>query len=124
VLPLYSSQADGDEAPDPMEKTRLEFLQEALAKDPENTFMRYGLAMELQNAGRAAEARAHFDHLLTHHPDYSAAYFQAAMLLMKLDRREEARKVLEAGIEVTGRQGNVHAQSELRAALDDLEGSD
>lgn len=104
-----------------MEKTRLEFLLEEQAKDPENTFVRYGLAMELQNAGRAAEAWAHFDYLLTHHPDYSAAYFQAAMLLIKLDRREEARKVLEAGIEVTGRQGNVHAQSELRAALDDLE---
>lgn len=104
-----------------MEKTRLEFLQETLATDPENTFVRYGLAMELQNAGKATEAWAHFDYLLTHHPEYSAAYFQAAMLLMKLDRREEARKVLEVGIEVTGRQGNAHAQSELRGALDDLE---
>ncbi|HEV2352324.1 MAG TPA: tetratricopeptide repeat protein [Terriglobia bacterium] len=104
-----------------MEKTRLEFLQETLATDPGNTFVRYGLAMELQSAGKAAEAWEHFGHLLTHHPDYSAAYFQAAMLLMKLDRRDEARKVLEAGIEVTGRQGNAHAQSELRATLDDLE---
>jgi tetratricopeptide (TPR) repeat protein len=109
------------ETPDLMEKTRLEFLQGTLAADPENTFVRYGLAMELKNAGKAAEAWAHFDYLLIHHPDYSAAYFQAAMLLMKLDRRPEARKVLEAGIEVTGRQGNVHAQSELRVALDDLE---
>lgn len=104
-----------------MEKSRLEFLQETLAVDPENTFVRYGLAMELQNAGKTPEARTHFDYLLTHHPDYSAAYFQAAMLLIKLDRRDEARKVLERGIEVTGRQGNAHAQSELRAALDDLE---
>jgi tetratricopeptide (TPR) repeat protein len=106
-----------------MEKTRLEFLQDTLAIDPENTFVRYGLAMELQNAGRATEAWTHFDHLLTHHPDYSAAYFQAAMLLIKLHRPEEARKVLERGIDVTGRQGNSHAQSELRAALDDLENS-
>jgi Tfp pilus assembly protein PilF len=106
-----------------MEKTRMDFLLETLAADPENTFVRYGLAMELQNNGRAAEAWEHFEHLLTHHPDYAAAYFQAAMLLIKLDRNKEARRVLEAGIEVTGRQGNVHAQSELRAALDDLEGS-
>jgi tetratricopeptide (TPR) repeat protein len=104
-----------------MDKTRLEFLEETLAADPENTFVRYGLAMELQNTGKAAEAWAHFDHLLTHHPDYAAAYFQAAMLLIKLNRQVEARNVLERGIDVTGRQGNAHAQGELRAALDDLE---
>jgi tetratricopeptide (TPR) repeat protein len=103
-----------------MEKTRLEFLQETLASDPENTFVRYGLAMELQNSGKAVEAWGHFEHLLTHYPDYSAAYFQAAMLLMKLDRVDEARKVLKRGIEVTGRQGKAHAQSELHAALEDL----
>lgn len=107
-----------------MEMTRLEFLQDTLATDPENTFVRYGLAMELKNAGKSADAWAHFNYLLTHHPDYSAAYFQAAMLLMKLERAPEARNVLEVGIEVTGRQGNVHAQSELRAALDDLESGD
>jgi tetratricopeptide (TPR) repeat protein len=104
-----------------MEKPRLEFLQEALAASPENTFVRYGLAMELQNAGQPAEAWQHFEYLLTHHPDYSAAYFQAGTLLVKMGRYNEARKVLERGIEVTGRQGNAHAQSELQAALDDIE---
>jgi tetratricopeptide (TPR) repeat protein len=104
-----------------MEKTRLEFLNEMLAASPGNTFARYGLAMELQNAGQPDGAWRHFEYLLTHHPDYSAAYFQAGMLLVKMGRREEARNVLERGIEVTGRQGNAHAQSELQAALDDLE---
>jgi tetratricopeptide (TPR) repeat protein len=103
-----------------MEKTRLEFLQETLATDPQNTFVRYGLAMELQNAGKLAEAWQNFESLMAHHPEYSAAYFQAGMLLEKLGRREDARQVFERGIEVTGRQGNAHAQSELRAALDEL----
>ncbi len=104
-----------------MEKTRLEFLQETLAADPDNTFIRYGLAMELQNAGQPAEAWQHFEFLLTHHPEYSATYLQAGILLTKLGRREEARKILDRGIETTGRQGKTHAQNELRAALDDLE---
>src|SRR6266404_7716895 len=104
-----------------MEKTRLELLEETLAAGPENTFVRYGLAMELQNSGRLAEAEQHFAYLMTHHPEYSAAYYQAGMLLVKLGRREEARQVLGKGIEVTGRQGNAHAQSELRAAFEDLE---
>ena len=103
-----------------MEKTRLEFLQDAVNADAANTFARYGLAMELHGAGRDAEAWQHFEHLLTNHPEYSAAYFQAGMLLINLGRREEAVQVFQNGIEVTGRQGNSHARSELQAALDDL----
>jgi len=42
------------------------------------------------------------------------------MFLSSQGRSEEARKVLAQGIEVSGRQGNSHAQGELQAALDDL----
>ena len=103
-----------------MEPTRIEFLEESLRSDPQSTFVRYALAMELVNAGRSEEAWTHFDHLLRHHPDYSAAYYQAGKLLVRSGRPEDARQVLAKGIEVTGRQGNLHAQSELEAALEEL----
>ena len=105
-----------------MEKSRIELLQDSLVTDPDAAFVRYALALELANAGRPDEAWAHFEYLLNRHPDYSATYFHAGKLLGKLDRREEARKVLAKGIAVTGRQGNTHAQSELQVALDELEG--
>jgi Tfp pilus assembly protein PilF len=101
------------------EKTRREFLEEALRQDPDNTFARYGLAMELANSEPAA-AWTHFEHLLLHHPEYAATYYQAGAFLLKQGRIEEARQVLATGVEVTGRQGKQHAQSELQAALDDL----
>lgn len=101
------------------EKTRREFLEEAVAQDPNNTFARYGLAMELVNT-EPAVAWTHFQHLLQNHPEYAATYYQAGAFLMKQGRIDEARQVLTAGIEVTSRQGNRHAQGELQAALDDL----
>src|SRR5712692_5639899 len=101
-----------------MEKTRLEFLRETLQNDPDNTFVRYGLALELSNSGRLSEAWQHFEYLLTRHPDYSPTYLQAGMLLVKQGRREEAREVLARGSDVTQRQRNFHAQSELQATLD------
>ena len=101
-------------------KTRREFLQETVAQDPNNAFARYGLALELANSEPDA-AWTHFEYLLQHHPEYSATYFQAGMFLTRQGRMGEARKVLAAGIEVTGRQGNQHAQAELQAALDDLD---
>lgn len=103
-----------------LEKTRLEMLQQALAASPDNAFLRYGLAMELANAGRAEEAAAEFEHLLTHHPDYAATYYQAGMLYARLNRTDKAREVLTKGLQVTGRQGNTHAQQEIQAALDEL----
>jgi tetratricopeptide (TPR) repeat protein len=101
------------------EKTRREFLEETLRQDPDNTFARYGLALELAKNEPAA-AWTHFEYLLLHHPEYSATYFQAGAFLMKEGRLDEARKVLATGVEVTGRQGKQHAQGELQAALDDL----
>jgi hypothetical protein len=101
------------------EKTRREFLEEALRQDPSNTFARYGLAMELVNSEPGA-AWSHFEYLLMHHSEYSATYYQAGVFLMKQERLDEARKVLATGVEITGRQGKQHAQAELQAALDDL----
>ena len=101
------------------EKTRREFLEEALRQDPHNTFARYGLALELAKSEPAA-AWTHFEYLLLHHPEYSATYSQAGIFLLKQGRLDEARKVLATGVEVTGRQGKQHAQAELQAALDDL----
>jgi tetratricopeptide (TPR) repeat protein len=101
------------------EKTRREFLEEALRQDPDNTFARYGLALELAKS-EPAVAWTHFEYLLLHHPEYAATYYQAGTFLLKQGRIEEARKVLATGVEVTGRQGKQHAQGELQAALDDL----
>lgn len=106
---------------DSMEKTRLQMITEALQASPENAFLRFGLAMELKNAGRDDEAWKQFEHLLAHHPDYWATYLHAGMLLVKMQRRDEARQVMARGVEVTGRLKNSHAQSELQAALDDLD---
>ena len=105
--------------PSEAEKTRREFLEETLRQDPENAFARYGLALDLAKHEPAA-AWPHFDHLLTHHPEYTATYYQAGTYLIKQGRIDEARKVLAAGIEATGRQGKQHARAELQAALDDL----
>ena len=102
------------------EKSRLEFLEEAVRADPNNSFARYGLAMELKNCGKPKEAWTHFEYLLTRQPDYAATYAQAAMLLADLGRRDEALSVLQKGIEVNGRLGKTHAREELQAALEDL----
>lgn len=104
-----------------MENERVAFLRQSLTANPEDTFARYALALELARAGQSGEAWEQFQYLLDHHPDYSAAYYQAGTLLANQGRTEDARRVFSQGVEVTRRLGQKHAESELMAALDGLE---
>ena len=105
-----------------MDMSRVTLLEEALNADPSNTFARYALALELSNSSQPTNAWAHFEYLLTHHPNYSATYLQAAKFLISQNRLDEGRQVLARGIEVTAKLGNQHAQGELQATLDSLTG--
>ena len=103
-----------------MEPTRIESLREFVQKNPDDTFARYALCLELRNQA-PDEVWDHFQYLLTHHPDYSATYYQAGVFLAERGREAEARQVFLKGLQITKRQGNLHAQTELQRALDELE---
>ncbi|MGH9378787.1 MAG: tetratricopeptide repeat protein [Terriglobia bacterium] len=107
-----------------MEPSRIEILQQTLQSSPENSFARYALALEFSRAGQPEQALEQFQHLLAHQPEYAAAYLQAGMLLTNLGQVEEAREIFKKGVEVNRRQGNMHAQSEIEAALEGLPAED
>jgi len=100
---------------------RIALLSEILAQKPDDAFARYGLAMELSNAGNADGALAEFQNLLAAHPDYTAGYFMAAQTLVKANRPEEAKEMLSSGIDSATRTNNAHAKAEMEALLAELE---
>lgn len=102
------------------EMNRLEMLTQILQQNPHDAFARYGLAMEYANMGQTETALQQFSKLLELHPDYTNGYFMAAQTLAKADRTEEAKTMLNKGIESAQRTGNRHALSEMQAMLDEL----
>jgi predicted Zn-dependent protease len=96
-------------------------LREILAVDPNNSFARYGLAMELAKRGQTAAALTEFDTLLANDPDYTAGYFMAAQTLAGAGRRPEAIERLKAGLGCAERSGNNHALNEMQAMLEELD---
>jgi tetratricopeptide (TPR) repeat protein len=102
------------------ERSRREKLLEMLAEDPNDPFLRYGLAMEHSSAGEHEEAARSFQELLRVSPDYVPAYYQAAKVLHELNRDEEARQVGQAGIAMARSKGDEHAAGELELFLDGL----
>lgn len=68
-----------------------------LSKKPDDRFARYGLALELKKAGRFDEALEELRELLRRHPHSGAGHYQHGLLLVELEREEEARAAWEAG---------------------------
>ena len=101
-------------------KTRRQKLEEFLVHNPNDAFSRYGLALETLREGDLAAAETHFRTLLQNNTDYVPGYQMYAQMLAQNDRVEEAKAILNQGIQAAARQGNQHARSEMEAHLDEL----
>ena len=104
-----------------MTKSRKEQIEEMLADEPNDPFLRYGLAMEHASAGDEATAVRFFQELLQVAPDYVPAYVQAGQLCARLDREDDAKALYRTGIEVARKKGDHHAAGEMEGFLMGLE---
>jgi tetratricopeptide (TPR) repeat protein len=102
------------------EPDRLEMLTQFLEQNPNDAFARYGLALEYSKRGETETALREFSKLLDLHPDYTSGYFMAAQTLARVERNDEAKAMLEKGIESAKRTGNRHALNEMSAMLEEL----
>jgi tetratricopeptide (TPR) repeat protein len=100
--------------------SRVAALKELLAANPDDAFARYALGLEYSGSGDTEAALAEFQRLLASHPDYTNGYFMAAQTLARANRNNEARALLERGIESARRIRNQHAQAEMEGMLDEL----
>ncbi|MDZ4817553.1 MAG: hypothetical protein SGJ20_01120 [Planctomycetota bacterium] len=100
-----------------MSNTRRAKIEAMLADDPNDTFLRYSLAMELDKEGEHEQSLAEFARLQRDASPYVPAFFMAAQQLVRLNRIEEARSALRSGIDEARRQGNGHAAAEMSEML-------
>ena len=101
-------------------KTRRQKLEELLARNPNDAFTLYGLALECVNGGDFASAELHFRALLQSNPDYVPGYQMYAQKLAQNARVEEAKAILAQGVQAAIRAGNQHARSEMEGLLTEL----
>src|SRR5947209_3042731 len=100
-----------------MTKSRKEQLEAMLADDPNDPFLRYGLAMEYVSAGDHGKAAECFRDLLAVAPDYVPAYLQAGQALVRLSQPDAARDVWARGVAVARGKGDTHAAEEMQGFL-------
>ena len=101
--------------------SRREQLETMLKDTPDDTFLRYALAMELANEDEHERSLELHRALMNDSPPYVPSFFMSGQQLAELDRNEEAVETLKLGIEQAEAQGDAHAVSEMRSFLASLD---
>ena len=100
---------------------RMAELQRLLEREPNDPFLRYGIAMEHKKAGRFDEALDWFKRTLEVEATYCYAYYQQAQIHEERGDADAAKAIYEKGIAAAEGCNDAHAAEEMRAALDVLE---
>jgi thioredoxin-like negative regulator of GroEL len=98
-----------------------QMLEQSLAEDPDDLFLRYGLAIQCLREGDLDEGRARLHALIADHPDDQvAAYQQLGQSYAENGEPDAARAILGTGIAIARARGDMHAASEMGQVLDSL----
>jgi tetratricopeptide (TPR) repeat protein len=100
---------------------KLTQLFKLLEREPNDTFLLYGIGMECKKLGFPDKAIEYFDRTINADAGYCYAYYQRGQVCAQAGRLDEARRSYQDGIAAATRLGDAHAREELQAALDLLE---
>jgi len=96
-------------------------LEQSLAEDPADTFLRYGLAMQCLREGDVEEGRQRLLALIADHPDDQvAAYQQLGQSYAESGEAGPAVETLRRGIDRARARGDWHAAGEMEGLLAQL----
>lgn len=95
-------------------------LLEMLKESPGDSFLQHALALEYIKQGQDQQARAVFEQLLAHDPDYLGSYYHLAKLVEKTGDYELAVAWYEKGMAVARKLKDTKAYNELQSALDEI----
>jgi tetratricopeptide (TPR) repeat protein len=100
---------------------RLEQLQKMLEREPGDTFLLYGLAMEFKKAGDYDAALKQLEKVVQLEPGHGYAFFQRGQIEESRGNLAAAKQAYTDGIAAATKSGDAHARSELEGALSMIE---
>ena len=92
-----------------------------LAREPNDTFLLYGIALEYKKLNDPKRAIEFLDRVIALDAGYCYAYHQKGLVFESSGDLVAARQAYRDGIEASKQKGDAHAQSEIEAALEMIE---
>lgn len=99
---------------------RIDKLKEFLRQTPDDSFLKYALALEYLKLGNDAEALGLLGSVMEKDPGYVGVYYQLGKYWEEKGKTEKAIELYEKGIQAANAAGDRKAAGELRTALDEL----
>lgn len=101
-------------------KSRKEMLEEFLAADPNDSFSRYALALELEKAGQLNEAISQLQEVIGRDENYVAAYYHLGRMLANTGDETQALEIYQRGLLVANKAGDQKTRNEIQEAIEML----
>jgi tetratricopeptide (TPR) repeat protein len=100
--------------------SRIEQFELTLEQKKDDPFIWYALGVEYKNEQNFDKSQHYFEQCMKRFPEYVPTYLQYGMLLADSDMYENAKAVLDVGIQKAKKAGNAHAASEMEGVLSTL----
>ena len=100
-----------------MTASRREKIEALLKDDPDDVFLRYSLALELEATSDWEAGLEILEDLARATPPYVPSFHMAARSLIQRERVADARRALREGIEAARAAGASHAAAEMAELL-------
>ena len=101
--------------------SKIPTLAKRIKKNPNDSFSKFALALELINIDEKLRAKMLFESIVTSDPDYIGVYYHLGKIYAEMDENKKASTTYKEGIAVAGKKKDLHALSELKGALLALE---
>jgi predicted Zn-dependent protease len=101
--------------------SRKDMLLSMLAKEPDDVFFNYALAIEYVGEKKFHEAEEQFLKTLKLNPEYLPVYYQLGQTFEKLGKKKRAVEIYFKGLELAKKQKNQKAVNEINEAMIALE---
>lgn len=104
-----------------MNNSRLQYIQEMLTKEPNDSFLCYALALEYAKLNELPKAIELLESLIARDADYLGAYYQLGKYYEQTEANQKAIVIYTKGIALAKTQNNRKTLGELNEALMMLE---
>lgn len=102
------------------ENDKVQKLAFNLKKNPNDSFSKFALALELLKRDQVSKAIILFESILEQDPDYLGVYYHLGKLYQQTGNAQLAGELFTKGIQLADEQNNTRTKSELSEALETL----
>jgi len=98
--------------------TNIKRLALFLKKNPNDSFSKFALALELLKQNEVSKSRILFESVLEQDPEYLGVYYHLGKLYEQIGLLKKAKYLYDKGIELSIAQENSRTETELKDALE------